>query len=193
MKTGIFWDERCTKHEMSRGHPESPQRLWAIKQVIDANPRLVHIEPRLASFEEVSSIHTEKLVRLVDESRGKSNTCFDPDTFSNKHTATAAFLSAGSTIALAEKVEKGEWDNGFSFARPPGHHAEHDCVMGFCFFNNIAIAAQQLIEKHHKKRIAIVDYDVHHGNGTQASFYDRDDVLFCSVHHYPFYPGTGGS
>ena len=192
MNTGIFWDERCTKHEISRGHPESPHRLFAIKQVIDRHPSLIHSKPRLATKEEIAYIHTPNLIAKVVESQGKPITYFDINTSANEHSSEAAFLSAGSVIQLVNDVETKIVDNGFAFPRPPGHHAEYDRIMGFCLFNNIAIASEHLIKKQGKKRLAIIDYDVHHGNGTQASFYDRDDVLFTSIHRYPFFPGTGG-
>jgi acetoin utilization deacetylase AcuC-like enzyme len=191
MKTGIFWDERCTKHEVSRGHPESPHRLWAINETIKKHPSLINSKPRMATTEEILSIHTQAMIEKAEQSRGQPLSYLGHEMAANEFTAEAAFLSAGSTIDLVDAIEAGELDNGFSFPRPPGHHAEHDRPMGFCLFNNIAIAAQHLITKRGLSRIAIVDYDVHHGNGTQGSFYDRKDVLFASIHRYPFYPGTG--
>ena len=115
----------------------------------------------------------------------------DPDTFINKHSFNAALLAAGSVIKAVDVVLSGDYKNAFCLVRPPGHHAERSRAMGFCLFNNIAAGAQYSLDKFSKKRVAIIDWDVHHGNGTQDIFYNTDEVLFISLHQYPLYPGTG--
>jgi len=117
----------------------------------------------------------------------------DPDTTTCPESYKAALLAAGGVMNAADAVHEGKMNNAFAFIRPPGHHAERDRAMGFCFFNNIAIAAEHLLKKRGLQRVAIIDFDVHHGNGTQHAFYDRDDVLFTSIHRGPFYPGTGSA
>ena len=193
MTTAIFWDKLCVKHEIEPGHFESPERLLVAKEVLDSLPHLEWIKPRPATFEEINWVHDEEHIKKVDLSRGESRTVYDVDTSANEFSADAAYLGAGGLIEVVESVETGKTSNGFSFPRPPGHHAEQNRIMGFCLFNHIAIAAEYLIRKYGKKRIAIIDYDVHHGNGTQNSFYARDDVLFCSLHRSFCYPGTGNA
>lgn len=189
-RTGIIWDSRYLEHDTGPGHPERPARLTAIKQVLDADSTLIHLKPRLATKEEIARIHTPEHIKAVDQTRGKPNGYFDLDTPVSAGSAEAAYLAAGGVLKAVEEIESGKIDNAFAFPRPPGHHAESNQAMGFCLFNNIAIAAQALIDKGNK-RVAIVDIDVHHGNGTQHSFYDRDDVFYISTHRFPFYPGTG--
>lgn len=191
-KVGIVWDNRYLLHETGPGHPESPERLLAIKEVLEEHPSLVSLKPRLATNLEVGLIHHMDHVQAVENMRGKSGN-FDLDTPFGSSSAEAAFLAAGGVLECVEKVDAGVVNSGFAFPRPPGHHAEADRAMGFCLFNNIAIAAAYLIHKKNKKRVVIMDFDVHHGNGTQHSFYDRSDVFYVSTHRYPFYPGTGAT
>lgn len=190
-KTGIIWDARYLEHETGGGHPESPARLLAIKEVVDPDRSLVRLKPRLATPEEVALVHTTDHIALVERTRGKKNIHFDLDTPASAGSADAAFLAAGGMLEAIDQVEAGTVSNVFHFPRPPGHHAETNRAMGFCLFNNVAIGAEYLIRTKGKKRIAIVDIDVHHGNGTQHFFYDRSDVFYISSHRYPFYPGTG--
>lgn len=189
-RTGIIWDSRYLEHDTGISHPERPARLTAIKQVLDADSSLIRLEPRLATKEEIGRIHTPEHIKAVDQTRGKPNSYFDLDTPVSAGSADAAYLAAGGVLKVMEEIESGKIDNAFAFPRPPGHHAESNQAMGFCLFNNIAIAAQALIDKG-SRRVAIVDIDVHHGNGTQHSFYNRDDVFYISTHRFPFYPGTG--
>jgi len=190
-KTGIIWDSRYLKHETGPGHPESPQRLIAIKEVLDADSTLIQLKPRMATPEEIKWVHSAGHVARVDKMRGVEHSSFDLDTPVSAGSTEAAFLAAGGVLQATEDVFSGKVDNAFAFPRPPGHHAESSQAMGFCLFNNIAIAAEYLIKKKGLKRVAIVDIDVHHGNGTQHSFYERDDVFYISSHRFPFYPGTG--
>ncbi len=193
-KTAIFYDEICTYHEMGYLHPESPRRLLAIKEVLDGNGvgrEVERLKGRDATKEELAYIHDENYIKRIEGTSGGELTALDPDTSANAWTWQASLKAAGGFIACVDAVHSGKQRNAFAFVRPPGHHAERGRAMGFCFFNNVAIGAEWLIKNLGVKRIAIVDFDVHHGNGTQNAFYKRSDVFFASVHHSPFYPGTG--
>ncbi|MDO8519747.1 MAG: histone deacetylase [Deltaproteobacteria bacterium] len=187
--TGIIFDSRYLDHDTGPGHPERPERLLAIQEVIDADSSLIRLEPRQASKEEIGRIHTPEHIAAVDRTRGTGG-YFDQDTPFSGGSAMAAMLAAGGVLSAIEEVDAGRLDNAFAFPRPPGHHAEKNRAMGFCLFNNVAIGAAHLIANG-KKKVAIVDIDVHHGNGTQYSFYNRSDVFYMSTHRFPFYPGTG--
>lgn len=149
------------------------------------------ISPRLATDEELRRVHAHDHVAGVAASAGRRHTQFDADTPASSGSFEAARLAAGGAIAAADAILAGEIDNGFAALRPPGHHAEADHPMGFCLFNNVAVVARHLIQVRGLSRILILDWDVHHGNGTQNSFYDSSEVLYVSTHQYPFYPGTG--
>jgi len=193
-KTAVIWDERFTKHDMGFGHPESPGRLFAIKEVLDGDGvgrHLKHLDTRPATKEELTFIHDKSYVEEVAKTAGEQMNYLDPDTIACPATWDAAQLAAGATIVLVDAVLAGEMTNAFALVRPPGHHAERNRAMGFCFFNNIAIGAEYARRKFSLERIAIIDFDVHHGNGTQHAFYDRADIFFASTHRSPFYPGTG--
>jgi acetoin utilization deacetylase AcuC-like enzyme len=194
--TGVIWDSRYTKHDMGMYHPESPKRLLAIKEVLDADgvgKELTHLEPRDATIDEIAYIHAPSYINEVVATDGKDMVMLDPDTRTCPESYRAALLAAGGVMNAADAVYEGKVNDAFAFVRPPGHHAEHDRAMGFCFFNNIAIAAEHLIKKKGVERVAIVDFDVHHGNGTQHAFYKRGDVFFTSTHRGQFYPGSGQS
>jgi len=194
--TAIVWDDRYTLHEMGYMHPETPRRLMAIKTVLDGDGvgrELGTLDARAATEEELAYVHDENYIKRVAGTAGLAFTALDPDTSANSHTWDAARFAAGGFIRCVEEVEAGRFKNAFGFVRPPGHHAERGHAMGFCFFNNVAIAAEWLIKNRGIERIAIVDFDVHHCNGTQHSFYTRPDVFVASVHRYPFYPGTGAA
>lgn len=193
-KVGYIYDERFLKHEMGKFHPESPKRLLAIKEVLDGNGigrEIIKIQSRAAELEELCFVHDEIYVKRVESSKDFDEVEFDPDTSANAHTWEAAQFAAGGAISCVEAVMKEDVNRGFCFVRPPGHHAEKSRAMGFCFFNNIAIAAEDLLKRKKVERVAIIDFDVHHGNGTQHHFYDRDDLYFISLHRFPFYPGSG--
>jgi len=193
MKTGIIKDKRYMEHNMGDFHPESPQRLEAIYRMIekDISFPLIEIEPREASEEEIEYIHTPDYFKMVKATSGKPREMLDPDTSTCSRSFDVALLAAGGLLNAADHIMQGKIQNGFAFIRPPGHHAEASRAMGFCLFNNIAVAAEYLKRKYNQKRILIFDWDLHHGNGTQHSFYDRKDVLYVSTHQYPHYPGTG--
>jgi acetoin utilization deacetylase AcuC-like enzyme len=185
------------KHDAGRGHPERPERLVAIKAYLEKHklwPRLKQMPIREASRTELERNHSAEHIDRVLASSGKQRTYFDGgDTQASPHTAQAALLAAGGTVELARAVVKGEIERGFALVRPPGHHAEYHRAMGFCYFNNIAIAAHSMLEEEGLQRILIVDWDVHHGNGTQHSFERDPRVFFLSTHQYPYFPGSGAT
>ncbi|AKU91501.1 histone deacetylase [Vulgatibacter incomptus] len=191
-QTLLFADARCLDHEPGFAHPESPARLRAVLSALDRRPiegtRL--LEPRPASREQLLRVHRPEYVDEILALDGQWAQ-LDPDTAVSKGSVTAALLSAGAAIKAVEAVVGERARNAFSITRPPGHHAEPDRAMGFCLFNNVAVAAAHAREALGCRKVLIVDWDVHHGNGTQSAFYDRGDVLFFSTHRLPFYPGTG--
>lgn len=190
-RTGIVWDARYLKHDTGPGHPESPKRLLAVKEVLDSDSKLVPIKPRLATSEEVAWVHSRDHIKNVDRMNGVEHAYFDLDTPASAGSTEAAYLAVGGMFEAINAVCDNRVSNAFHFPRPPGHHAESNRAMGFCLFNNVALGAEFLIRKKGKKRVAIVDIDVHHGNGTQHFFYERSDVFYISSHRFPFYPGTG--
>jgi acetoin utilization deacetylase AcuC-like enzyme len=193
-KTGIVKDDRYLEHVANAYHPECRERLQVVYNMVeepDLQGKLVEIKPRMATEEELELIHVRRYIQLVASTAGWGYTMLDPDTYACGQSYETAKLAAGGTMAAAEKVLKGELGNAFAFIRPPGHHAESNRAMGFCLFNNVAIAAGYAIQTHNLKRVLIIDWDLHHGNGTQHSFYERADVLYFSTHQFPYYPGTG--
>jgi acetoin utilization deacetylase AcuC-like enzyme len=193
-KVGYVYHKDFLKHTTDRYHPENPQRLKAIdKAITDSGliEKLTIIEPKPAQPEDIQLIHTEKYFQIVKSTQDHPLGDYDADTYYCRHTYTAAMLAVGGVLQAGQMLMDGKIDCAFCAVRPPGHHAEADHAMGFCFFNNIAILAKWLLQNHNLKRIAIIDWDGHHGNGTQHAFYASDDVHFCSLHLYPFFPGTG--
>jgi len=193
MKTGLVFDRRFALHEMGPDHIESPLRIIAINEVISTRLKsgFSLISPRLATEEELAWIHLPAYIDFLKESAGQGYFHFDADTIAGPNTYKVACLAAGAGLVAADLILEGQIENAFALVRPPGHHAESSKPMGFCFFNNIAITAEYLRQKKSIKRIMIVDWDVHHGNGTQKAFYYRQDVLYLSLHQSPFFPGTG--
>jgi acetoin utilization deacetylase AcuC-like enzyme len=193
-KTGIVKDKRYLQHSAGFAHPESPERLAAIYEMLD-NPgmswKFTAITPREATHEEIAVIHSPSYIDYVAETAGKDCVMLDADTVTSPETYKIAKLAAGGVLNAINSVVAGDVDNAFAFVRPPGHHAENDAAAGFCIFNNVAIGAMHAILKHHMKRVLIVDWDLHHGNGTQHLFYNDPRVLYFSTHQYPHYPGTG--
>jgi acetoin utilization deacetylase AcuC-like enzyme len=194
MKTGIVKDWRYAEHKMGDDHPESPQRIRVIYEMLEQEKIFSSfpiVEPRPAKHEEVALIHTREYIRQIEGTAGRDRVYLDPDTSTSPRSYEVSLLAAGGLLEAADRIMEGKIQNGFALVRPPGHHAEASQARGFCIFNNIAIAAQYLIEKWKLRRILIVDWDIHHGNGTQNSFFSRDDVLYFSTHQFPHYPGTG--
>jgi acetoin utilization deacetylase AcuC-like enzyme len=194
-KTGLIYDPRYLDHDMGAGHPESPHRLSAIMQQLGQSgtaARLARIEPREAEDEWITQIHTASylsMLKTVAPASGRVS--LDPDTSMSPGSLTAAYLAAGGALDAVDAIMRRQADHVFCAVRPPGHHAEAGCAMGFCLFNNVAIAARYVQKKYGLTRVLIVDWDVHHGNGTQHSFETDPSVLFFSTHQYPHYPGTG--
>jgi len=191
-RTGLAFDEACIKHDQGRGHPERPERLRAIKRALDESGMdLTPLKVSKASREDVQCIHTEDHVKTIERTCRDHLPYPDPDTQMGPDSWEAALLAAGSGIAACKAVLAGDVANAFCAVRPPGHHAESDRAMGFCLFNNVAIAARWLRNEAGIGKVAIVDWDVHHGNGTQFSLYDDDTIYYLSIHQHPHYPGTG--
>jgi acetoin utilization deacetylase AcuC-like enzyme len=192
--TGIVKDQRYLRHSCGFAHPESPERLAAIYEMLE-NPLLSwkfkEIEPREATHKEIEMIHSPSYVEFVASTAGKRSVYLDPDTSTSADSYETAKLAVGGVCNAIDSVMENKVDNAFAFVRPPGHHAEKDTAAGFCLFNNIAIGAMHAIQKYNLKRILIADWDLHHGNGTQHSFYSDQRVLYFSTHQYPYYPGTG--
>jgi acetoin utilization deacetylase AcuC-like enzyme len=185
----ILTDERMARHDPGPGHPERPERLRAILRALAPDaPRLC--APREVRPEELRRVHTARHLEAVERLRGAGG-ALDPDTIASPDTVACAELAAGAAIEAAEAIMRGDARRAFAVVRPPGHHAEPDRAMGFCFYSNVALAAAHARAALGVERVMIADFDVHHGNGTQAAFEDRADVLFMSSHRYPFYPGTG--
>jgi histone deacetylase 6 len=195
LATGLVYDDRFLLHRAPYEHPENPTRLAAIHDSLEREGLLERCEDvpvREATREELSAIHTPKLIEAVAVTAERDFTQLDPDTYACRESAAAARLAAGGLAELAMRVAGGELENGIALLRPPGHHAERDLPMGFCLFNNVAVAARAA-QAAGARRILIADWDVHHGNGTQHSFWDDPDVLYFSIHQFPFYPGTGAA
>jgi acetoin utilization deacetylase AcuC-like enzyme len=203
-KTGYFTHPDCWKHEMGVGHPECPERLDAIENrllVSGVGDALVKREASSAPLADIELAHGRMYVAalrgLTDGLReeidagGPTHAQIDPDTSINVHTWDAALRAVGAAIDATDAVMAGEIDNAFCSVRPPGHHACKDKAMGFCFFNNAAIAARYALERHGLKRVAIVDFDVHHGNGTENIVAGDQRILMVSFFQHPFYPEGG--
>jgi len=194
-RTGLVYHPQYLEHDMGAGHPESPDRLRAIISRLELNGvlrRLVRIDPAPASDEWITQVHTASYVEALNRRAPTSGrVSLDPDTSMSAGSLAAAYLAAGGALAAADAIVAGSVDHAFCAVRPPGHHAERDRAMGFCLFNNVAIVARYLQRRHAMARVLIVDWDVHHGNGTQHTFDNDPSVLFFSTHQYPFYPGTG--
>jgi acetoin utilization deacetylase AcuC-like enzyme len=190
--TGVVLEARMLAHDAGRGHPERPDRLRVLLDHLDGARGLVRLGARPASEEELALVHPPAHVERVAATAGQRRVIFDPDTSTSAESYEAARLAAGSVLVACEAALAGEIRTAFVPVRPPGHHAERNRAMGFCLFNNVAIAAAWL-RTHGLRRVAIVDWDLHHGNGTQHVFEDDPDVLYVSTHQWPFYPGTGAA
>ncbi len=192
-RTGFIYHPLYQKHE-TEPHPENPGRLQAILDRLENSedkPAITELEPRKALPEEIARVHDSAYISYVDEKCREGQSSLDMDTNISLNSYEAALLASGAGLIAVDKVVDGELDNVFCAVRPPGHHAERERSMGFCLFNNVAIAARYAQEKRGLDRIAIFDWDVHHGNGTQNSFYSDSSIFYSSAHQFPFYPGTG--
>jgi len=192
-KTALVIDRRYLAHFAGRAHPERPDRMRVMLDMAEnlARPGLRTFAPREATPGEIALCHTPPYIDAVERTAALQRFDFDPDTHTSPDTFRTALLAAGGVLTAAEAVIDGAADNAFAIVRPPGHHALANRAMGFCFFNNVAITAEWLIKRRGLRRVMIVDWDLHHGNGTQDAFYERDDVLYVSTHQFPHFPGTG--
>lgn len=193
MTTGYVYHSLFLEHDKP-GHPENARRLVHTLDVLKQSgvlDRLLPVEPRPATVEELETVHTAAHVERVREVAERGGGHLDPDTYVCPRSYEAACMAAGGLLAAVEALLAGEIDNGFALLRPPGHHATPTRGMGFCLFNNVALAARHALREPGIERVFIADFDVHHGNGTQDAFERDPRVFYFSTHEYPFYPGTG--
>lgn len=193
-KTIVLKDKRFLNHHTSPGHPESPRRLEAIYEMLKEDGirgKFFEVQPRPATKEEIALNHSPEYIAKIEKTAGKTFVSLDPDTSTSEGSWEASVLAAGAVLTGLDFILGGKAENGFALVRPPGHHAEESRAMGFCLFNNIAIGARYLLKSCNLHKILIVDWDIHHGNGTQNSFYSSPEVLFFSTHQFPYYPGSG--
>jgi acetoin utilization deacetylase AcuC-like enzyme len=208
MTTALIYDPIFLEHLTPHKHPERPQRLEMAMKVLEAldwlkRDNLIQIPPRAATEDELALVHERSYIRQVkaaadDVAReagreGSKTRFFSTDTYISAQSYAAAIKAAGAPLTAIDAIMRGEIDNAYCLVRPPGHHALPDEAMGFCLFNNVAIAAQYALDHHGLERVMIIDFDVHHGNGIQDIFYAEPRVLYFSIHQAPFYPGTGHS
>jgi acetoin utilization deacetylase AcuC-like enzyme len=195
MPTAFITHADCLKHDMGAHHPERPARLTAIEDQLIASglgQHLARYEAPLATDEQLSRVHPAEYVRAIREISPRAGTVhLDPDTAMNQWSLNAALRAAGAAVLAVDLVLKREVDSAFCAVRPPGHHACRARPMGFCIFNNVAVAARHAIHAHRLERVAIIDFDVHHGNGTEDIFEGDEHVLMASTFQHPFYPYSG--
>jgi len=193
-KFGFLIDDCYLEHDPGSRHPESPERLRAIQAALASHETIAgwsRLAPRRARQEELEMVHRASLVDRVEKAARKAPSYLDADTVVSARSYETALSAVGGVIECVEAIASGRLKRGFAFVRPPGHHAEPDKAMGFCLFNNVALGAAHARRLHGMKRIAVVDIDLHHGNGTQACYYFDPGVLYVSTHQFPYYPGTG--
>ena len=197
MTTGLLYDPIYLEHDTGFGHPECSDRLAAVMQYLEKQPffdHIAHVSPRSAESEWIQQVHTPKYIERAATACRKHYSHLDVlDVAISPKSYDIALLAAGGALELGDRVMSGALDNAFGLVRPPGHHAEHEMALGFCLFNSIAILARYLQEKHGLEKVLILDWDVHHGNGTQHTFEEDPSVFYVSLHQYPFYPGTGAT
>ena len=206
MTTALIYDPIYLEHHTPSKHPERPQRVEMAMEILQAlnwleRDGLVQIPPRAATVDELATVHERAYIQEVEEActkaaieeaaGGRKSCYFATDTYVSAKSYEAAIKAAGAPLTALDALMKGEIDNAYCLVRPPGHHALPETGMGFCIFNNVAVAARYAIDRYGLERVMIIDYDVHHGNGTQEMFYDDPRVLYFSIHQAPFYPGTG--
>ncbi len=186
----------CRRHEIVEGHQECPDRIRVIEEMLEFEgllEKMIKVTPYPAELNQIARVHSTQYIRWLEENKPTPGE-YAPlglDTSMNAYTWDAALVAAGSGIIAVDKIMAGEIDRAFCNVRPPGHHAERSKAMGFCFFDNVAVAAAHAIHEYGLNRVAIIDFDVHHGNGTEDIFKDEPRVLFCSTFQHPLYPGSG--
>jgi acetoin utilization deacetylase AcuC-like enzyme len=196
MTTLLFTHPACLEHDPGRYHPESPARLRAVLAALDAPEfaRLDRREAPEAAIDDIARVHPRGFIEaMLAAVPATGHAGIDADTILSPESGRAALRAAGAVAAAVDAVVAGEADNAFCAVRPPGHHAEPGRAMGFCLFNNVAIGALRAREAHGLARVAVIDFDVHHGNGTQARFADDASLFYASTHQFPLYPGTGAA
>ena len=194
--TGFVYHADYLKHDPGNWHPERPERLTAlVKAIKDSGlwEKLAHLEPSPATVEQVAYVHDQDYIEALRKFCARGGGLMDMDTGASSDSFDVAMLAAGGAIRAIDAVMAGEVQNAFAAVRPPGHHAFPDKGKGFCLFNNVAIGARYLQKEHDLERILIIDWDVHHGDGTNYFFYEDPSVFYFSIHEYPFYPGTGAA
>jgi len=195
MHTAYISHPDCRKHDMGEGHPECPERLGAIEDQLIASG-LLHLlqqhDAPLASIEQLSRVHPKEYIEAIHAASPKQGLIYlDPDTAMNPHTWQAALRAAGAVVLAVDLVMGRKVENAFCAIRPPGHHAESARAMGFCIFNNVAVGVAHALAQYGLQRVAIADFDVHHGNGTEQIFHDDPRVMLCSTFQHPYYPYRG--
>ena len=194
MKTGLITSNTYQNHNTGDGHPEKIDRVTAIIDNFKKlnNKNLIWKKPSKYKRELLENTHNKDYINFVEKSFPEKGLSFlDGDTIISPGSKEATADAVGSIITAIDGVQNKEFHNAFCAVRPPGHHAERNKAMGFCIYNNVAVGAHYLLEKYKFNKVAIIDFDVHHGNGTQDIFYDNEKVLYISTHQYPYYPGTG--
>ena len=192
--TGFVSHDDCLEHIAGPNHPEQPARVQVIRDRLAESSLASELDlltPDEAERSALEAVHDPRYVDLVEETVRSGGGQLDPDTRAGSGSDRAARLASGGVLQAVDRVMDGEWQNAFVACRPPGHHAERDRAMGFCLFNHVAVAAAHLRSRHGLERVAILDWDVHHGNGTQHIFEADPTVFYASLHQFPHYPGTG--
>ena len=197
MKTGFLYDPIYLEHDTGPGHPETSERLVATMRCLKKQPwfsDLQSVSPHKSDLKWIETTHAPEYIRRARETCAAGEPFLDSmDVSVSRKSFEVALFAAGGVLDLSDRIVSGALRNGFALVRPPGHHAERDMALGFCLFNNVAILARYLQQHHGLNKILILDWDVHHGNGTQHTFEEDPSVLYISTHQYPFYPGTGAA
>lgn len=197
MTTGFLYDARFLDHDAGRGHPERSERLVSTMTWLESRHwfgDLVRIDPVMADPAWIETVHDAGYIARAEEACRSGAPFLDvADVGISRRSSDVARLATGGALALADRIAAGDVANGFALSRPPGHHAERGMALGFCLFNNVAVAARYLQRAHGVDKVLILDFDVHHGNGTQHTFEEDPSVMYASIHQYPYYPGTGAA
>jgi len=195
MTTALLTHPDCIRHEMGEGHPESPERLRSVLAYLEQSglaKKLLAREARPATADELARVHSPEYVEAIFQAAPEAGYAFlDPDTSMNPHSLSAALRAAGAVVQATDMVMSGEVSSAFCAVRPPGHHATPARPMGFCMFNNVAVGAMHALEAHGLERVCVLDFDVHHGNGTEDAFHEDPRVMLCSTFQHPYYPYSG--
>jgi acetoin utilization deacetylase AcuC-like enzyme len=196
MNVGLIQTIQESEHPAPPGHPENPIRLKAAMKVVmesDIAEGIVPLVPDTAEVGNAFRIHSDQYLKTVEDFSRHGGGFLDADTYVTRRSYQSAVMTARAAVWAVDTIMSGKYQRVILVGRPPGHHAEYDRAMGFCIINNVAVAAENLISRHKIERVAIIDWDVHHGNGTQHIFYERNDVFYFSIHQFPYYPGSGAS